>query len=169
MKTIIHNNDNLTLKNINKTVKRAKAIIVNENGEILLAITNRAIFLPGGHVEGKETYDECLTREIEEETGVHIDNIQKKEILNIEYYSKDYPEKGVNTHYISKYFVVNASIKPDYSKIKLTKEEKESNFKVTYIPKEKVLDLLYETLDKYKGFGSVRDTIEAVKEYLKQE
>jgi len=169
MKTIIHNNNNLTMKDINNTVKRAKALIVNDKDEILLAKTDRAIFLPGGHVDDGEDYDTCLIREIEEETGVHLDNIKKKEILNIEYYSKNYPGKGLNTHYVSKYFVVNANLVPDYSKIKLTKEEKESNFKVSYIPKDQVLDLLYEALDKYKSFGSIKDTIEAVKEYLKQE
>ena len=169
MKTIIHNNNNLTMKDINNTVKRAKEKIVNDNDEILLAITDRAIFLPGGHVDDGEDYDTCLIREIEEETGVHLNNIMKKEILDIEYYSKDYPEKGLNTHYISKYFLVHSNLVPNYSRIKLTKEEKESNFKVLYIPKNQVLDLLYDALNKYKGFGSIKDTIEAVKEYLKQE
>ena len=168
MKTIIHNEDNLTEKEINRVVKRAKVIIVNDKGEILIAKTNRNMYLPGGHVDDGETYDECLVREIKEETGSSLKNVDKKEILNIEYYSKDYPQKGINTHYISKYFVINDNLIPNYNKVKLDKIETETDFKVIYISKDKVLDVLYDELNKDQSFGSVADTIEAIKEYMKE-
>ena len=169
MKIITHNSNNLNMKDINNIVKRAKAIIVNDKDEILLAKTDRAMFLPGGHVDEGETYDECLIREIEEETGVKLKKLEKKEIINIEYYSKDYPKKGTNSYYLSKYFVIKLNLKPNYNKLKLTEEEKQYNFKVIYVPREKVLNLLYNELNSDKSFGSVLDTIDAIKEELKQE
>ena len=54
MKTIIYNDDYLEREDINKEVRRTKAIIVNSNDELLLAFSRNNYYLIGGHVEDNE-------------------------------------------------------------------------------------------------------------------
>ena len=54
-------------------------IIYNKEGKILLIQNNKwgdFWHIPGGHIEMGETSDEALKREIKEETGLEIDNIE---------------------------------------------------------------------------------------------
>ncbi|MCK4554410.1 nucleotide exchange factor GrpE [Candidatus Parcubacteria bacterium] len=54
-------------------------IIYNKKGEILLIQSNKwgdFWHIPGGHIEMGETSEEALKREIKEETGLEIDNIE---------------------------------------------------------------------------------------------
>lgn len=41
-----------------------------------------SLALPGGHLEMNESWDECAKREIEEEMGISIDNIQFAHVTN---------------------------------------------------------------------------------------
>ena len=166
MKTIIYNNDNLKEKDINRVSRRAKAIIVNDNNEILLACSNENYHLPGGHLENDETYEECLVREIKEEVGVDIPIIDKDPILTIIYYNRDYPEKGVNSKTEAKYYEVSYDVVPNRSNIKLTEEEINGNFRLEYIDENKILNVLKKSLKTCTRKGVVKDTIEALKEYL---
>lgn len=56
----------------------AAAIIANEQGEILIARRKKGKALeglwefPGGKIEGKETAEECLKRELREELNIEI-------------------------------------------------------------------------------------------------
>ena len=59
MKEIIYNEDNLNVNDINNVVERAKAIIVNSKGEILLGYGNNNYQIIGGHKENNETYKDC--------------------------------------------------------------------------------------------------------------
>ena len=72
MKTIIHNKDNLKQEDINLKIYRSRAVIINSNNEILLGYLGGTYQFPGGHLEGNETIEECLVREVKEETGIDI-------------------------------------------------------------------------------------------------
>lgn len=72
MEKIFYNEDNLEEKDINNYVGRAKMLLVNSKGECLLGYGNNAYQLPGGHLEENETYEECLIREVMEETGIQL-------------------------------------------------------------------------------------------------
>ncbi len=52
---------------------------------------------PGGHMEYMESFEECVRREVKEETGIKIDNIRFLRLLNF----KDYAPK----HYVDLGFV----------------------------------------------------------------
>lgn len=168
MKTIIYNDDYLDRSNINKEVKRAKILIVNSNDEILLAYSHKNYFLVGGHVEDNETYDECIVREVKEETGIDIEFSERRPYFVVEYLCKDYPNEGDNTNYIANYYAVKSDLKPDLSQIELTDSEKDGGFELKYIPKDKVRDILKEALNTCSKKNVVRDTIDAVEEYLRQ-
>ena len=69
MKEVIYNPDNLTEKDIKEIVIRVKALMIN-NGNLLIGNANNVYQFPGGHLEINETFEECLKREILEETGI---------------------------------------------------------------------------------------------------
>ena len=166
MKEIIYNNDNLNVNDINNVVKRAKAIIVNSKGEILLGCGHNNYQIIGGHVEENETYKDCLIREVKEETGITIDDFDEKVILTIKYYCKDYPSKNLNTLFNANYYVIKTDQKPNMNLINLTENEKEGMFEFKYISKNDVINELVKTFDTCKNKNTLKDTIYALIEYL---
>ena len=168
MKTIIYNDDYLDKKDINKVVGRAKTIIINSKDELLLASTNNNYYLVGGHVENNESDAVCLHREILEETGIDLDIKDIRPYFVVEYLCKDYTEKGDNTNYVANYYVIETDEVPNLENVELTEGEKEGGFSLDYIHKDKVMDVLEESLKTCTKKNVVRDTIDAVSEYLRQ-
>ena len=167
MKEIIYNYNNLNEFDINRVVIRTKAIMENNDGEILLCYSNNNYHLPGGHLDEGETLEECLVREIKEETGIVIPKEKRDPFLVITYMNKDYPSLGINTKSIVNYYVVKEEINPDYNFTNLTEEEKNHDFKLIYINKNEVLEVLEKALETCTRKAVLYDTIEAIKEYLK--
>lgn len=167
MKEIIYNYDDLKVEDINNYVNRAKALIINSNDEILFGYADKTYQFIGGHVEPGEADMECLHREIMEEAGIDIklDNISP--FLAIKYYSKNYPNEGINTITTNNYFIIKGDFKPDISKRKLTDYETKWGYEYRYVHKDKALKELEKGLSLAKKKNPVLDTIEAVKEYLK--
>ena len=124
MKKIFYNEDNLNERDINNSVKRAKMLIINSNNEILLGYGHNTYQIIGGHVEENESYDECVIREVEEETGIVIPFEERTPFFQIMYYCKDYPNEGLNSEYIINYYSINSDLKPDLEHINLTDNEK---------------------------------------------
>lgn len=168
MKEIIYNYDYLNEEDINKYVKRAKMIVENSNGELLVVYSHKNYFLIGGHVEDNESFEECIVREIKEEAGVEIPYKERKPYFSIKYLCKDYPSNGENTKYITNYYSIKYDLIPNLDKIELTEDEKDGNFKLKYIAKEKIIEILTNSLNTCTKVNVVQDTIDAIKEYLNQ-
>lgn len=167
MKEIIYNYDNLEEREMNKLVERAKILIVNSKDEIMLAYSHKNYFLVGGHVEENESLEECLKREVKEETGIDLPDEERKPFFVIKYLCKDYPNKSDNTKYITSYFSIKSDLQPDMSQVELTESEKEGSFHLEFIPKDEIVTRLEESLSTCTKEVVVRDTLDAVKEYLK--
>ncbi len=166
MKEIIYNENNLKDEDINKWVKRAKVLVVNSKGELLLVHTDDSYYLLGGHVDGRESDKECLVREIAEEAGIDYVPEIDKPIVSIKYYSKDYPSIGVNTGYISNYYVIYDDMVPNPDNVNLTEGEKAGNLRLVYIPKDEVLNEVMRYLNICKRRNVVRDTLDVLFTYI---
>lgn len=166
MKEIIYNDDNLKDTDINNVVKRAKLLIANSDDEILLACTRGNYHIVGGHVEDGESYDECIVREVKEETGITLDFEERTPYLIIKYMCKDYPEVGTNSLFVANYYDIRTDLKPNLEEVILTDGEKEGSFELKYIHKNIVIDFLNESLETCSNKNVINDTIEAIKEYF---
>jgi len=167
MKEIIYNYDYLKEEDINNFVGRAKLLIINSNDEVLLGYGHNTYQIIGGHLEEGETYDECVVREVLEETGIDIPLEQRKPFLVIRYYCKNYPKDGLNSEYLINYYAVKTDLKPNLNKIDLTENEKEGLFEFRYIPLLKVKEVLNDNLVISDNKNTILDTLEAIDEYLK--
>ena len=166
MKQIIINESNLTEEEINKTVLRAKLLIINSKDEILLGYGNNNYQILGGHLEENETFDECIVREIKEEAGITIKEEKRSPILTIIYMCKDYPNIGDNTKFLANYYIIKSDLKPNLEEVNLTENELEGLFELRYIHKDKIIEELNNSLKTCSNENVVKDTIEVIKEYL---
>lgn len=134
MKRLIYNENELKEEEMNEFVTRVKAFIINDKNEILFANSNNGVQLIGGHVEDGENYEDTLKREIREETGILIDEIEIKEpFFEFEHYIKNHRDTGKNR--ISKivYYLIRTNKTPNINDTNYTTSEKNNNFTWQYI------------------------------------
>ena len=150
MKKIIINDNKLDDSDIDYSVVRVKAFVVNDEGKIILAHNNGTFQFPGGHVEEGEDQKECLIREIREEVGIENFNVEDA-FLKIVTYDSHYFNTGsvvLNTIY---YFKVTTDDEPDEEKTNYDLVEASTPFKLFFVDAEKLdefLDSEIENFDK---------------------
>ena len=169
VKTIIHNKDNLSNKDITELVIRSKGLLINDRNEILIAKENNVFEFPGGHLEENETLNECLKREILEETGIVLDDNEfNNYFFKVIYKNKDYPTKCNNRMCEIYYYIIKTNKKPNTSKLNLTEMEKINNFNVNYYKLDEVIKVLIDNLETdERNYAITPDMILAIEEYLK--
>lgn len=169
MKEIIYNYDYLKDKDITEIVVRMKALIINDKN-LILGNENNIYQFPGGHLENNETFEECLKREVLEETGIEIeDNEIKRPFMKVTYMNKDWPEVGKNRKSEIYYYLIETSKNPNLGKVNYTEHEKQGNFKIEFIPLNESIRVIENNIFKNeKNKVIAPDMIMAIKEYLHQ-
>lgn len=160
---VIHNEDNLTLNDANRVTRRAKLIVENNSDEILICHMGVKYFLIGGHIDNDESDEQCLNREVAEESGVTLNFSNILPIASSNYINKDYPKNGDITYTNTNYYAIKYDLVPNIEMQNLTEEEKKENFKLMYIPKNEVINFLENTKEIN---ATLSDTIMAIKVYL---
>ena len=92
MKLII-NPYNLNTIDIDEYNTKARAILINNNNEILIGNYGGTYLLPGGSIDYNEDIINGLTRELKEETGIDYKEEELISICHLDYYQKNYPKK----------------------------------------------------------------------------
>ena len=143
MKTKLYNSDNLKKSDINETVVRVKAFILNKDNQLLLATSNGGFQLPGGHLEFKETYCDCIIREVKEETGIDLDKSELiKPFFRIHNYTRNYFNSGRNRCNTVVYYLIKTDKHPDLANSNLTENEKRWDLKVNFIELTKFKEII---------------------------
>ncbi len=168
MKEIIYNYDFLKESEVTETVIRTKAVLVTESS-IVIGNENSIFQFPGGHLEENESFEDCLKREILEETGIEItDEKIDKPFMKVTYLSKDWPEEGKNRKSEIYYYAIETLKKPDISKVNYTEHEKEENFKIEVFPLKEAISIIKNNIPNNKMNKIIApDMILAIEEYLK--
>ena len=169
MKETIYNYDYLTDKDINEVVIRIKALIINDNN-ILIGNENSVYQFPGGHLEEKETFNECLKREILEETGIILEDFEiDRPFMKVTFMNKDYPKKGTNRKSEIYYYIVKTEKMPNLSKTNYTENEIKNNYSIETFKLEEAIEKIKNNIPNNKKNKVISpDMISAIEEYLKQ-
>ena len=167
----IYNEDNLNINEIDEKTTRARAILVNSNKEILMCYSNGLTHyeFPGGHLEGNETLEEGLKREIKEETGIIIDVNNISPFYAIKYYCKNYRNSNKNRLVEIYYYVIYCDLVYDESKRKLDSNEIKQNYECRYVNMHELKNILIENKRSTKEKNSTLDDMLLVwDEFLKK-
>ena len=129
------NEDNLQINEIHEFSSKARAILVDGNGKILIANYGNVILLPGGKVDDGETISTAITRELSEELGQIYNNDDLDFFVTLNYYQKEYPKRDgtfqnrlVQTHYfIGSYKNIQTSSQ------RLTEKEQKGDFRLELV------------------------------------
>ncbi len=145
MKKIIINDSNLVDEDIDYSVIRVKALVVNDQGKMILAHNNGTFQFPGGHLEEGEDLKIALEREVQEETGIKSMNIRDC-FLQIVTYDDNYFDSG--KHVISKiyYYKIETNEEPDFNNTTYDEIESSSPFNLYYLDDYKLTDFIKRKL-----------------------
>lgn len=166
MKEIIYNHDNLKETDIDETVIRVKALIINSNNEIMLGYAHKTYQFPGGHLEKNESLEEALKREIREETGIEIKENNLEPFEKIIYYTNNYRNTGLNRKNEIYYYSIKTDEKANMNNSNLDKGEKEGNYKIEYIGLDNIEQLLNDSIpDNPINKIVVEEMLEVINEY----
>ncbi len=166
MEKIITNEYNLKEEDVTEVVKRVKLLIINDKNEVLLGYSDHEYQCPGGHVEDGEDFVTTINREIQEETGIEL-NLDKADpfACSIGYY-KDWPEKGKNRKIEIYYYEIKTNEKPNLENTNYTKSELEKDFKLEYIPLDKVEEVFINNANIYSDeHGIAKEMLKVFKVY----
>ena len=76
--------------------KKVSLVIIFDNDKVLLGEKSSGYEIPGGHVDYLEDEKDCARRELEEETGLEVKNLQLLRTM-------DMPDKIVSVYYSNKF------------------------------------------------------------------
>lgn len=148
MEEITFNEDNIKTAEIDEVVVRTKALIINNQNEILLGLSNNTFQFPGGHLEENETLEDCIIREVKEETGMDISNYSLTPFLKISYFHKNYNHTHKNRRNDLYYFLINCDLKYDLNQTSYDELEIANHYKIKIISLDEIDDILKSYLDK---------------------
>ncbi|MBQ3306809.1 MAG: NUDIX hydrolase [Bacilli bacterium] len=165
MKEIIINDNHLLDSDIEKEVVRVKGLIINSHGKILLAHNNNTFQFPGGHLDEGEDMNECITREIVEETGIHV-ILKEEPFLCIKTYDNDYfgtGKKVLNSIYYYRFFTDEL---PNFEETHYDELELATEFDLFYIPFVDLKNFLQKCIEDEKIDPNIgREMIHVVEIY----
>lgn len=165
MKKIIINDNNLTDNDIEMIVVRVKALILNSNGKILLAHNNNTYQFPGGHLDDCETMNQCVVREIKEETGIDVE-LTEDAFLCISTYDNNYFGSGKKVLNNIYYFRVFTDELPNFNETHYDALELATDFDLFYVYFSDLENFLKKCMDDDsidKNIG--REMLHVVHEY----
>ena len=170
MVEIINNINNLDDSDITDFSVKVKLLLVNSKGELLLAYSHNEYQFPGGTKESNEDIVDTVYRELREETGIILNNLNLEPIIKSSGYYKDWPFVGRNKRVDIYYYEIEIDEKPNLDNLDLTDNEKNGNFLLKYVSLDNVFSELDRNVLLYGDkHGIAREMKEVLKIYLKGE
>ena len=165
MKQILINDDRLNLSDLDYEVTRVKSLIINSKNEILIAYNNNTYQFPGGHVKNNEDMRDALLREIKEETGINISEIDGP-FMQIVSYIKNYFDTEKNVYNSIFYYRILCDDVPNLEETNYDELERLSDFNLYYVPFNDLESFLHDALGNGTiDIGICKEMLLALEEY----
>lgn len=133
--------------NLNNKSVACRAILKKDDKYCLMHLTKYNIFTtPGGRIEANESLEECLEREVLEETGIKVKTLEKK-VTTTEYF--------IDSVWTMHYFTVE--IIEMGKEIQLTQEEKDLGMETVWKTLEEVLDIFENEVPTHKNGSNIHN------------
>lgn len=172
MKQISFNETKLTDEDIDKVVRKVRALVINnKTGKALLVHYAGLYMLPGGSIDEGETEIEALRRELLEEAGIGVEDEQVTPYLLINSYDRNYFDRKsgtINRLTQTTFFAVSTDQDIDEARKRLTESEKAKGHTIEYmnLPSMRYLIETNPT-DNPKRRHFDREILTALNEYVR--
>ncbi len=145
---ILINSQNLIPDDSWQEFRKVRSVIENDLGDYAICFEAGKCIFPGGKCEKDEDELQAIQREIKEETGIELQPTDFHKVLELETMYEDYLDFRINTiiprHTITTYFYAKTDKKIDTSRMNLTDDEIEKEFKVAFVNKDTLFKMLLE-------------------------
>lgn len=147
MKEIIINDFDLKDSDIEETVVRVKGLIFTTDGKILLAHNNNTYQFPGGHLDDGEDKNDCIIREIKEETGIDV-KVSEEPFLCIKTYDNNYFDTGRKILSCIYYYRFFTDDRPNFEETHYDELELATDFNLFYITYSDLRNFLRKCIEE---------------------
>ena len=167
MKERIYNKDNLNIMDIDEIETRTKALMITSDNRILMGYYKKTYQFIGGHLREGESIQECLHREIKEETGIEYDTSKLKPFYTIKYYTKNDHDKGINTLSQVYYFIIDIDERYHMKDTNYDIAEIKGNYELRYVNLDDFNYVMIDSKSDEDELNTIilRDNIEVMTEY----
>ena len=171
MKLLI-NSDKLDIDEVEEFNFKARALLFDDDNQVLIARYSDVILLPGGSIEENETVHEAIVRKLSKETGKKYEIDDFDILATVKHFQKKYPmidgttkNRLVQTYYfIGKYKGVLKDL------ANLTENEKNGNFKLELVPIDDLEDIIIENKnDNPRNIYFQKELIEVIRFYKEKQ
>lgn len=131
----IINNENLKIEDVTDFGSKARAILLTNDNQILIANYGGNYLLPGGSVNNNENITDTIKRELSEELGLIYNENELNFIGTIYHFQKNYPKRnGTTANRIIKTSIFIGDLKStNFENKKLTVKEKNDGFNLVLV------------------------------------
>lgn len=167
---VLLNEDKLLDNDIHETSLKVRALLFDDNNNVLVANYNGVLMLPGGKVDKNENISDALSRELSEELGNVYTNDELDYFMTLIHYQKNYPKmedvivnRMVKTYYyIGTYKTINSGLQ------QLSEREKKAKFRLELISIDELEDVvLNNKTDNPRNKYFQDELLEVLKNYKK--
>ena len=163
------NSNNLSINEIDSYSMKVRAILLDDNNNILIANYSNVFLFPGGALERGETKEQAIIRELREETGCTYQLDELSYLATVRHFQKDYPKicaqpqnRLVVTHYyIGRYKNILKS------KQLLSQRERYNNFGLRMIPINQAKEIIENTKSNNPRYDYFVEEILTILDYYK--